>query len=390
MEDVFGVPPMGTVSLGTGPGVISSQPDKFSYDTNGYTNNSSGRDQGFRPRQQQGSFTQNSFYQNKHFNNQSYNRQQQNNNQFNQQQNYNNAGNKDLAPRFKKLYPVSNSDEISLRPSATMSLKPKTPGVLPQSALDSSNHNDGHNNVLPVAPQLQPPNRKPTPPLLHKDPPILIKQVSVEKPKSNKREKNFNRETAMQRASSLLRDYIGEKYPDLIEGMANYHNSKFPERFAADVAQQFFLDLLKEDESKRENGTHYLISLTPRYINNTKIMEGLKRVLDQLDDLTVELPRSKSHLAGIIGLMIASDKITLSDIADLLEGGQHYPLFFLILQTLHKIQGKPELTQTFNNSKVNILLIVSCIFLNKHTQYSLFSNLNYIKNYFKSFIGIFK
>ena len=88
MEDVFGVPPL--VTLGTGPGVISSQPDKFSYDTNGYTTNSGGRDQGFRPRQQQGSFIQNSYYQNKHFNNQSYNRQQQNN-QFNQQQNYNNG-----------------------------------------------------------------------------------------------------------------------------------------------------------------------------------------------------------------------------------------------------------------------------------------------------------
>ena len=38
MEDVFGMPPGGAASLGTGPGVISSQPDKFtSYDnSNGY------------------------------------------------------------------------------------------------------------------------------------------------------------------------------------------------------------------------------------------------------------------------------------------------------------------------------------------------------------------
>lgn len=38
MEDVFGLPMGGAASLGTGPGVISSQPDKFSsYDnSNGF------------------------------------------------------------------------------------------------------------------------------------------------------------------------------------------------------------------------------------------------------------------------------------------------------------------------------------------------------------------
>lgn len=52
MEDVFGMPPLGAVTLGTGPGVISSQPDKFSYETNGYSNNPNNRDAGFRQRQQ--------------------------------------------------------------------------------------------------------------------------------------------------------------------------------------------------------------------------------------------------------------------------------------------------------------------------------------------------
>lgn len=54
MEDVFGALPLGAVTLGTGPGVISSQPDKFSYETNGYTANSNNRDVGFRQRQQPG------------------------------------------------------------------------------------------------------------------------------------------------------------------------------------------------------------------------------------------------------------------------------------------------------------------------------------------------
>ena len=44
---------MGAVTLGTGPGVISSQPDKYGYDSNGYGSNVSGGGV-YRPRQQQG------------------------------------------------------------------------------------------------------------------------------------------------------------------------------------------------------------------------------------------------------------------------------------------------------------------------------------------------
>ena len=51
MEDVFGIPPIGAVTLGTGPGVISSQPDKFSYETNGFSSNTQNRDAPFRQRQ---------------------------------------------------------------------------------------------------------------------------------------------------------------------------------------------------------------------------------------------------------------------------------------------------------------------------------------------------
>lgn len=44
---------MGAVTLGTGPGVISSQPDKYGYDSNGFGGGVSGGGS-YRPRQQQG------------------------------------------------------------------------------------------------------------------------------------------------------------------------------------------------------------------------------------------------------------------------------------------------------------------------------------------------
>ena len=127
MDDVFGNPMGGEVTLGTGPGVISSQPDKFSYESNGYGQNNTRDQGGFRNMKQQGPNYQS--YQSKHFNNQNYN---QRNNQNNQQSNnYNNIASKELPPRLMKMLnqgrPSSgpNQDEVSLRPSSSIVLKPK-------------------------------------------------------------------------------------------------------------------------------------------------------------------------------------------------------------------------------------------------------------------------
>lgn len=77
-------------------------------------------------------------------------------------------------------------------------------------------------------------------------------------------------------------------------------------------------------------------------------------MLGRLDDLVTDVPRVKSHMAGILGHLIASGTLPLADVAEPLEGGQHFPLFLLILQTLHKLLGKSNLTQTFNESKVGL------------------------------------
>lgn len=41
-----------------------------------------------------------------------------------------------------------------------------------------------------------------------------------------------------------------------------------------------------------------------------------------------------------------------------LENGLYYPLFLLCLQQLHKLKGKQWLSTSFNESKVNLLLML--------------------------------
>ncbi|XP_076068111.1 N-acetyltransferase 1 isoform X2 [Oratosquilla oratoria] len=298
------------------------------------------------------------FYQNKHFSNQSYNRQQQNN-QYNQQQNYNSIATKDLPPRFKKMFSGGlggpGDGEVSLRPAPTsMMLKPKTPGVLPQSALGALPQGHQDHPALPLAPQPQPPNQKPTPPLLHKEPPILIKQASMDKSKSNKRDRGPSRDEWLKRVKSVVEDLIKEQ--NVEDAVDNYRNLKVPERLTADAVHTIITYLLEQNESGREYGSQLLERLrSDNIINPDRLFDGVKQVLGQLDYLVTDIPRVKSHMASILGYAVAYNILTLSEVAEPLEGGQHFPLFLLTLQGLHKLMGKVKLTQTFNDSKVNLL-----------------------------------
>lgn len=74
--------------------------------------------------------------------------------------------------------------------------------------------------------------------------------------------------------------------------------------------------------------------------------------------MEVEIPRVKSCAAGFASRAVADDLTNLGEVAELLEGGLHYPLFLLCLQQLHKSQGRVWLTQAFNQSKINLLFML--------------------------------
>ncbi|GAB6025992.1 Eukaryotic translation initiation factor 4 gamma 2 [Chamberlinius hualienensis] len=89
-------------------------------------------------------------------------------------------------------------------------------------------------------------------------------------------------------------------------------------------------------------------------LNSSQFMEGFKRVLLQMADLEVDVPRVKSYVALFAAHAVITELATLAELAEPLENGAHYPLFPLCLQQLHKLQGKQWLSCIFNESKVNL------------------------------------
>lgn len=68
----------------------------------------------------------------------------------------------------------------------------------------------------------------------------------------------------------------------------------------------------------------------------------------------MDIPLVKSYLAQFAARAIISDLVSISELAQPLESGTHFPLFLLCLQQLAKLQDREWLTELFQQSKVNM------------------------------------
>ena len=73
-----------------------------------------------------------------------------------------------------------------------------------------------------------------------------------------------------------------------------------------------------------------------------------------MSDLETDLPLVKSHVARFGAMALTLGLVNLTDLADPLENGVHYPLFLLCLQHTHKIKDKQWLVDVFNQSKLDL------------------------------------
>nr|CAD7199614.1 unnamed protein product [Timema douglasi] len=337
LEDMLGSLPMGNPSLSA---TIPSQHDKFGFGGNGYQ-------QGFRQnRQQQGFYSGGGNRQN--FN---QNHLKQNHNTNNSQQNFNNSGGKDVPPRFKKLaHQVGQAnleEEVSLRPAANTMVF-KQANAKPASML-----NQGRQTGL-LSDSLKSSQMKPMPPLLQKEPSILIKQASFDKNKGGKKDKGPNKEEVLKKVETLMEDYLSSG--NLQEALSSYREQKIPDKFVRFVLLSMMNQALDKTDNDRDLVSALILELKKgSLVTSTQFLDSYRELVGQMAEKEQEIPRIYSYVAGFAGNAVSTELASLADISEVTENGAHYPLFMLILQQFHKTQGKVNLTQLFNDSKVNLL-----------------------------------
>ncbi|XP_075213295.1 N-acetyltransferase 1 isoform X2 [Lycorma delicatula] len=329
LDDVLSQGPFGPP-----PQSHTHQHDKFnSFNTNGYQSGGGGFRQTNRHNQQQ----QPQFYQQNRYNN----------NQHSNNSNNNNSSNKDLAPRFKRMLNAhqqgsTNVEEISLRPATnSMLFKTQSKPQIPQRP------------SLLSEPLLVP--LKPNPPIQTKDTSVvLIKQASMEKTKSNRKEKGPSKEEIFKKIISMTEDVL--KNGNVDEGMSAFKEHRVPERLIPEALHTVLAHTLDKTDTDRELAVSLVSALKKEgLVTNAQFCECYRSLVNSMADRETTVPKVYSHVAAFGSQAVTDGLMTLSEIAEMVEGGSHYPLFMLTLQNLHKSLGKVELTQLFNNSKVNLL-----------------------------------
>ncbi|KAJ6218468.1 hypothetical protein RDWZM_009625 [Blomia tropicalis] len=111
-----------------------------------------------------------------------------------------------------------------------------------------------------------------------------------------------------------------------------------------------------KSETEREQAYKLINKLKQEsFVNESIFLVALKNLFCKIAELEVETPRARSYVAGFVANLITECSVTLKEIGDLLDGGQHYPLFPLLLQNLNKAKGQTWLFDSFTDSKINLI-----------------------------------
>lgn len=326
----------------------------------GYQNNRGYQNSGY---QNNGGYQNNSGYQNNYQNNNFMNKM--NDDHHNQQ------GAGTLPPRFKKLV-LSQSGgsqaggsspnssqmnnhgkemEVSLRPQVAnnMLFKPKTPSLLPKSAISKTDGSSplGENSLL------GPPLGSGPKVMMQQNAPIVIKQGSLDK---NKRDKNKSankgptRDEVFAKMETILSDLM--QHQSTNEALESWkENNWLPNKMSQTAVNHFMKLMLEKNETERDLAQQLLGQLVADgAINGTHVQEGISRTLSQLLELESNNTSLRSNLADCSTWCITNNLASFKEVAEMTQGGQNYPVFLQVLQRLAKSMGSDELKATFDAS----------------------------------------
>ncbi|KAH0620882.1 hypothetical protein JD844_021759 [Phrynosoma platyrhinos] len=258
---------------------------------------------------------------------------------------------KDMLPRFSKKGQL-NADEISLRPAQSFLInKNQVPKLQPQ--------------ITMIPPSAQPP-RTQTPPLgqppqlgLKTNPPLI-----QEKPAKTSKKPPPSKEELLKLTEAVVTEYLNNGNAN--DAVNSVREMRAPKHFISEMLSKIILQSLdRSDEDKEKASTLINLLKQEGIATSDNFMQAFLNVLDQCPKLEVDIPLVKSYLAQFAARAIISELVSISELAQPLESGTHFPLFLLCLQQLAKLQDREWLTELFQQSKVNMQKMLPEIDQNK-------------------------
>lgn len=202
-----------------------------------------------------------------------------------------------LPPRFNKRMPQTNHQqqfshsplsgskdmELSLRPSAgSMLFKPKTPSLLPKSAMGRSEASTrgNHSPIIgqaPFAGKI----------MTQKEPTIVVKQGSLDKGKKEKKAaavKGPTKTVVLEKVNSIVNEMVQKG--DTTSALESWvDDDSIPSKFVIDAVGQLFLNMAKQESegSKALIKTFIKKLVDANATNATQVQESFSKVLYIID-----------------------------------------------------------------------------------------------------------
>ncbi|XP_043066155.2 eukaryotic translation initiation factor 4 gamma 2, partial [Drosophila bipectinata] len=146
-----------------------------------------------------------------------------------------------------------------------------------------------------------------------------------------------------------------DPFTELVDGFLEL---KLPEKALKDVCISLLMEVLdRVNDVYLERVVRFLQTLRKQSnIKPNVIVEVFKQLVNKMNEREALNPRITFLVATVLAKTVCEPALLkLNDIANYTDNGQHYPLFLLVLQQLHKTIGKEALEEKFRASKVDLM-----------------------------------
>lgn len=134
--------------------------------------------------------------------------------------------------------------------------------------------------------------------------------------------------------------------------LAAFVELKVPEKFMRDTMTTVLDEIIDKSDAVHERCFQLLVALRrDGKLATAAVLDGFRGLLKN-DAIR---PRIATQAAALLCRAVIAQLLRIQDVAQLSDGGQHYPLFLLVLQQLHKQLGKAALLEAYAASKVQLM-----------------------------------
>ncbi|XP_050092684.1 transcription factor mef2A-like [Anopheles aquasalis] len=157
-------------------------------------------------------------------------------------------------------------------------------------------------------------------------------------------------------ASSTL-DYAKEQNLTLMKKLIReFSDLKIPEKCMRDAVIKILNEVLDRSDAYQAKTVEFLHSLkNEAKLSSAASLESFRAIINGMSEKEKTIPKITTIVASLLARGVAVDLCQLRNIASYVDNGQHYPLFLLVLQQLHKQLGRTALLELFRNSDVDLM-----------------------------------